>query len=89
MSMQHTQYLLLFLVLVVNPDQFQILQSYIHAVTQATCSYALLGWAVNKVPSSFVAYCPEVTKVEELPGIIHVGSELVHQWHSSQGYSEL
>ena len=41
MSMQHAQYGSLFLTLVVNSDQFKF---YIvtYALTQATCSYALL-----------------------------------------------
>ena len=39
MSMQHVQWMLLFLVLVVNFDQFNL---QLHAVTQAARSYALL-----------------------------------------------
>ena len=42
MSTQHTQYVLLFLVLAVDSDWFQILLSYVHALTQAACSYLLL-----------------------------------------------
>ena len=40
--MQHAQYDLLFLVLVVNSDRFWILPSYTLLLMQATCSYALL-----------------------------------------------
>ena len=36
------QYLLLFLVLAVNSDRFQIVCSYTHSYTLAACSYALL-----------------------------------------------
>ena len=42
MCMQHAQYMSLFLVLMVNSNQFQISWSYIHTLTLATvlmCSY--------------------------------------------------
>ena len=42
MSTQHVQYMLLFLVLVVNSDQFQIL----HALTLSARSYVLLTNAI-------------------------------------------
>ena len=53
MSTQHAQYVLLFLVLVVNSDWFQILWSYVHALTQAARSYALLVG-----PNTYVAPFP-------------------------------
>ena len=51
MSTQHAQYVLLFLVLVVDSDWFQILLSYVHALTQATRSYALLVGRITYVAS--------------------------------------
>ena len=53
MSTQHAQYVLLFLVLAVDSDWFQILLSYVHALTQAACSYALLVGL-----NTYVASCP-------------------------------
>ena len=51
MSTQHAQYVLLFLVLAVDCDWFQILLSYVHALTQATRCYALLVGLITYVAS--------------------------------------
>ena len=59
MSMQHAQYVLLFLVLAVYSDWFQILLSYIHALTQATRSYALLV-GLNTYVASFPYPLPDL-----------------------------
>ena len=45
-SMQHAQYMLLFLELMVNSDHFQISWSYIHTLTLATRSHVLLTAAI-------------------------------------------
>ena len=59
MSMQHAQYVLLFLVLAVDSDWFQILLSYVHALTQAACSYALLV-GLNMYVASFPYPLPDL-----------------------------
>ena len=53
MSTQQAQYVLLFLVLGVDSDWFQILRSYVHALTQAVRSYVLLVG-----PNTYVAPFP-------------------------------
>ena len=58
MSRQHAQYVLLFLVLAVDSDWFQILLSYIHALTQATHSYVLLV-GLNTYVASFPYPLPD------------------------------
>ena len=53
------QYVLLFLVLAVDSDWFQILLSYIHALTQAAHSYALLV-GLNTYVASFPYPLPDL-----------------------------
>ena len=50
MSIQQSQYVLLFLVLAVNFQNF----TEVHVLTLAACTYALLSWPLLLVPVALI-----------------------------------